>query len=100
MFLDKFKTWFSAEYYFGKNGQFWWHYLSTDLPSSLQKMKEQFTKNDLMMYDWFILVDIKFLKSLYLCIYLSILNSFSRETKLPVVLLSMLLSKPSSSVYK
>lgn len=52
------------------------------------------------MYDWFILVDIKFLKSLYPCIYLSILNSFSWKTKLPVVPLSMLLSKPSSNTYK
>lgn len=64
------------------------------------KIERAIYKNDLMMCDWFILVVIKFLKSLYLCICLSILNSFSWETKLPVVLLSMLLSKPSSSVYK
>lgn len=64
------------------------------------KIERTIYKNDLMMYDWFILVDIKFLKSLYPCIYLSILNSFSWKTKLPVVLLSMLLSKPSSSTYK
>lgn len=64
------------------------------------KIERTIYKNDLMMYDWFILVDIKFLKSLYPCIYLSILNSFSWKTKLPVVLLSMLLSKASSNTYK
>lgn len=52
------------------------------------------------MCDCFLLVDIKFLKSPYLCFYLSILNSFDWKTKLPEVLLSMLLSKPSSRTYK